>query len=49
MARPEIRILFMSGDAEEVLVGRPAVSEHPLIEKPFAVEALARRRDALES
>jgi len=48
--RPEIRILFMSGYAEEVLVGRPAVSEHPLIEKPFAVDALARRvREALES
>ena len=50
MARPETRILFMSGCAEEVLVGRPAVSEHSLIEKPFAVDAHARRvREALES
>jgi PAS domain S-box-containing protein len=48
--RPEIRILFMSGYAEEALVGRPALTDHPLIEKPFAVDALARRvREALES
>ena len=49
-SRPKIRILFMSGYAEETLVGRPAFSEHPLIEKPFAVEALTRRvREALDA
>ena len=49
-SRPEIRVLFMSGYAEEALVGRPALSDHPLIEKPFAVDVLARRvREALEA
>ena len=49
-SRPKIRILFMSGYAEETLVGRPALSEHALIEKPFAVDALTRRvREALDS
>ncbi len=49
-SRPKIRILFMSGYAEETLVGRPALSEHALIEKPFAVDALARRvREALDA
>ena len=49
-SRPEIRILFMSGYAEETLVGLPALSEHALIEKPFAVDALARRvREALDA
>ena len=49
-SRPKIRILFMSGYAEETLVGRPAISEHALIEKPFAVDALARRvREALDA
>lgn len=49
-SRPEIRILFMSGYAEEALVGLTAVSDRPLIEKPFAVDALARRvREALET
>jgi two-component system, cell cycle sensor histidine kinase and response regulator CckA len=48
--RPEIKILFMSGYAEEALVGRPALAESALIEKPFAVDALARRvREALEA
>ena len=40
----------MSGYAEETLVGRPAISEHALIEKPFAVDALTRRvREALDA
>ena len=49
-SRPEIKILYMSGYAEEALVGRPALAESALIEKPFAVDALARRvREALEA
>jgi PAS domain S-box-containing protein len=49
-SRPEIKILYMSGYAEEALVGRPAISGSALIEKPFAVDALARRvREALEA
>jgi CheY-like chemotaxis protein len=49
-SRPEIRVLFMSGYAEEALVGRAALADHPLIEKPFAVDALTRRvRETLES
>jgi CheY-like chemotaxis protein len=48
-SRPDIRVLFMSGYAEETLVGRAALADHPLIEKPFAVDALTRRvREALE-
>ena len=40
----------MSGYAEEALVGRPALADNALIEKPFAVDALARRvREALEA
>ena len=49
-SRPEIKILYMSGYAEEALVGRPALAANALIEKPFAVDALARRvREALEA
>ena len=49
-SRPEIRVLFMSGYAEEALVGRATLADHPLIEKPFAVEALTRRvRETLEA
>jgi CheY-like chemotaxis protein len=49
-SRPEIKILYMSGYAEEALVGRPALAESALIEKPFAVDVLARRvREALEA
>ncbi len=49
-SRPEIRILFMSGYAEETLAGRPALPEHTLIEKPFAVDSLTRRvREALDA
>jgi CheY-like chemotaxis protein len=48
--RPEIKILYMSGYAEEALVGRPAIAGNALIEKPFAVDVLARRvRESLES
>jgi CheY-like chemotaxis protein len=46
-SRPEIKILYMSGYAEEALVGR---ADSALIEKPFAVDALARRvRETLEA
>ena len=49
-SRPDIRVLFMSGYAEEALVGRAALADHPLIEKPFAVDALTRRvRETLET
>ena len=49
-SRPEIRVLFMSGYAEEALVGRATLADHPLIEKPFAVDALTRRvRETLEA
>jgi PAS domain S-box-containing protein len=49
-SRPEIKILYMSGYAEEALVGRPALADSALIEKPFAVDALARRvRETLEA
>ena len=48
--RPTIKILYMSGYAEEALVGQPAFAGSALIEKPFAVDALARRvRETLES
>jgi PAS domain S-box-containing protein len=50
LSRPEIKILYMSGYAEEALVGRPALSGHTLIEKPFAVDALTRHvREALDA
>ncbi|HEX4930141.1 MAG TPA: ATP-binding protein, partial [Gaiellaceae bacterium] len=49
-ARPEIKVLYMSGYAEEALVGRPVLADSALIEKPFAVDALARRvRETLEA
>ena len=48
--RPEIQVLYMSGYADGALLGDAATDESALIEKPFAVDALARRvRDALES
>lgn len=48
--RPEIKILYMSGYAEEALIDRPALAGCALIEKPFAVDALARRvRETLEA
>jgi PAS domain S-box-containing protein len=48
--RPEIKVLYMSGYAEEALVGGgPQVTGHALIEKPFAIDALTRRvREELE-
>jgi two-component system, cell cycle sensor histidine kinase and response regulator CckA len=50
LSRPEIKILYMSGYAEEALVGRPALAGHTLIEKPFAVDALTRHvREALDA
>ena len=50
LSRPEIKIIYMSGYAEEALVGRPALSGHTLIEKPFAVDALTRHvREALDA
>ena len=50
LSRPQIKILYMSGYAEEALVGRPALSGHTLIEKPFAVDALTRHvRAALDA
>ena len=48
--RPEIKVLYMSGYADEALLGVAAFDESALIEKPFAVDALARRvREALDS
>ncbi len=48
--RPGIKVLYMSGYAEEALVGRPVLAGSALIEKPFAVDALARRvRETLEA
>jgi PAS domain S-box-containing protein len=47
--RPDIKVLYMSGYAEEALGGGPAVGGASLIEKPFAIDALARRvREVLE-
>jgi PAS domain S-box-containing protein len=49
-ARPQMKVLYMSGYAEEALVGRASIAGNALIEKPFAVDALARRvREALET
>ena len=46
--RPQIKILYMSGYAEEALGAEAAVGG-ALIEKPFAIDALARRvREVLE-
>ena len=49
-SRPEIKILYMSGYAEDALVGRAQINGKALIEKPFAIDALTRRvREALET
>ena len=49
-SRPTIKVLYMSGYADEALLGVAAFDENALIEKPFAVDVLARRvREALES
>ena len=48
-SRPEIKVLYMSGYADEALLGAVAIAGPALIEKPFAVDTLARRvREALE-
>ena len=48
-SRPEIKVLYMSGYADEALLGAAAIAGPALIEKPFAVDTLARRvREALE-
>jgi two-component system cell cycle sensor histidine kinase/response regulator CckA len=48
--RPEIKILYMSGYAEDALVGRAQIAGNALIEKPFAIDALTRRvRETLEA
>jgi two-component system cell cycle sensor histidine kinase/response regulator CckA len=47
-SRPGIKVLYMSGYADEALLGAAAIGD-ALIEKPFGVDALARRvREALE-
>jgi PAS domain S-box-containing protein len=47
--RPEIKVLYMSGYAEEALVGGLPFAAGALIEKPFAIDTLAVRvREALE-
>ncbi len=47
-SRPEIQFLYMSGYAEEALLGQPAFAAR-VVEKPFAVDTLALRiREALE-
>jgi two-component system, cell cycle sensor histidine kinase and response regulator CckA len=48
--RPGIKILYMSGYAEEAFVGRATISGTALIEKPFAIDALTRRvRETLDT
>ncbi len=49
-SRPEIKVLYMSGYADEALLGPSAIAHDALIEKPFAVDNLTRRvREALET
>ena len=49
-SRPDIKVLYMSGYADQALLDAAAIAGSALIEKPFAVEALARRvREALEA
>ncbi len=49
-SRPGIKVLYMSGYADEALLGAAAIAGPALIEKPFAVDALAARvREALET
>jgi two-component system cell cycle sensor histidine kinase/response regulator CckA len=49
-SRPEIKVLYMSGYADEALLGPSAIAHEALIEKPFAVDNLTRRvREALET
>ena len=50
VSRPDIKVLYMSGYADEALLGPTAIAHEALIEKPFAVENLTRRvREALET
>ena len=47
-SRPGIEVLYMSGYAEDALAAGASIGRHALIEKPFAVDTLARRvREAL--
>ena len=47
-ARPGIRVVFMSGYADETLLGRVAEGDSFLLEKPFSSAALTRKlREAL--
>jgi PAS domain S-box-containing protein len=49
-SRPDIKVLYMSGYAEDALVGRAQIAGNALIEKPFAIDALTRRvRETLEA
>jgi PAS domain S-box-containing protein len=49
-SRPEIRVVYMSGYADEALLGRAAEGGSHLLEKPFSNDALARKvREALEA
>jgi PAS domain S-box-containing protein len=46
--RPGIRVVYMSGYADETLLGRAADGRSSFLEKPFSNDALARRvREAL--
>jgi PAS domain S-box-containing protein len=48
--RPDIKVLYMSGYAEEAIVGGLPFAAGALIEKPFAIDILAVRvREALAS
>jgi two-component system cell cycle sensor histidine kinase/response regulator CckA len=48
--RRDIRVVYMSGYADEALLGRAADGGSHLLEKPFSNEALARKvREALEA
>ena len=49
-SRPEIRVVYMSGYADEALLGRAADGRSQFLEKPFSNDALARKvREALEA
>jgi CheY-like chemotaxis protein len=49
-SRPEIRVVYMSGYADEALLGRAADGRSQFLEKPFSNDALGRKvREALEA